>query len=56
MEHFCRLAHWPDPLAGDIFDVGFKANSKNVHIIKSHVANHQKEDGLDVEPDRSVHH
>lgn len=44
------------PLAGDIFDVGFKANSKNVHIIKSHVANHQKEDGLDVEPDRSVHH
>lgn len=26
------------PLAGDIFDVGFKANIKNVRLLKEHVA------------------
>lgn len=41
------------PLAGDIFDVGFKANSKNVHIIKTHVINQQKEGSFNAEPDLS---
>lgn len=28
------------PLAGDLFDIGFKANIKNVRLLKEHVAKH----------------
>ncbi len=28
------------PLIGDIFDIGFKANSKNLHLLKSHLEKH----------------
>ncbi len=44
------------PFAGDLFDVGFKANSKNVHIIKTQVMRHQNKAGFDAETDRSGHY
>lgn len=38
------------PLAGDIFDVGYKANSKNVGIILTHVEHQQNIDSIEGKP------
>ncbi len=42
------------PLFGDIFDVGFKANSKNVDIIMTHVESQMRTDTIDVSYQRKT--
>jgi hypothetical protein len=42
------------PLVGDLLDIGFKANRRNVELLRNHLRTHQPADGPTIEADYTV--